>query len=102
MSDSPAETEEEEKLYEVERIDDCRTNSKGVKEYLVKWDGYKRRNWEPEANLAGAPLKIKEYELRQRSRSKGPKPRPASPPPRRARAPDSDAPDSPPESDARP
>ncbi len=32
-----------------------------VKEYLVKWVGYKRRTWEPEENLKNCPLILEKY-----------------------------------------
>ena len=32
-----------------------------VKEYLVKWVGYKRRTWEPKENLKNCPLIFEKY-----------------------------------------
>ena len=58
------------KEYDVEDIMDDRMvkihedNSrkyKLVKEYLVKWVGYKRRTWEPEENLKNCPLILERY-----------------------------------------
>merc|ERR1712055_51763 len=38
--------DEENKKYEVTRVEDMRENENG-QEYLVKWKGYKERTWEP-------------------------------------------------------
>jgi hypothetical protein len=37
--------------YVVERLVDVRVDGQGVKQVLVKWEGYRRRTWEPYASI---------------------------------------------------
>jgi len=55
LDESKCENEEE---YEVEAIVAEKRTKTGVNKYLVKWKGYEKTNWEPEANLLNAKVLI--------------------------------------------
>lgn len=59
-------TEEEEEIYEVEKVVDKRFH-KGKVEYLLKWKGYpsEENTWEAEDSLE-CPELLQEYEKRRR------------------------------------
>ena len=50
---SDSESDEDEDVYEVTRVDDVRTTEDG-QEYLVKWKGYDDKEWEHADNLKNA------------------------------------------------
>lgn len=55
-------------IYEVERIEDARTTTKGQQEYLIKWKGYphSENTWEPKKHLQ-CPELLKEFHLQRKS-----------------------------------
>ncbi|CAL8077363.1 unnamed protein product [Orchesella dallaii] len=59
--DEEKEEEEEEEEYEVDEILETRKR-KGVREFLIKWNGYSKSTatWEPETNLSCESL-IKQF-----------------------------------------
>lgn len=72
--------------FEVERIDGERINSRGVTEYLVKWQGYNEneRTWEPIHHLEHADEIIRRW--RANRPDKKPRPPDIEPQPRQTRS----------------
>jgi hypothetical protein len=66
LADSEDESEEEEEIYEVEKILGRRVSKTGDVEYKVKWQGYSIQDctWEPKDNLQTCQELIEEFELR--------------------------------------
>jgi hypothetical protein len=58
----------ENREYEVERIVAERVDERGLREYLVLWVGYglTDASWEPEENLANAPVVVAAWKRQQR------------------------------------
>lgn len=58
----PPPIDAEENVYEVESIEDSQRRA-GKLEYLVKWLGYQRANWEPEENVTGSAELVEAFHL---------------------------------------
>ncbi|EPY51782.1 chromodomain protein Chp1 [Schizosaccharomyces cryophilus OY26] len=64
---SRSERNVEPDVYEVERILADRINNFGENEYYIKWTGYDSydNTWEPEENLIGASMALKDWQKRK-------------------------------------
>jgi hypothetical protein len=56
--------------YDVEKIENKRTNSKGQVEYFIKWQGWSRKDntWEPKSHLKQCLDLINEYENKNKKK----------------------------------
>ena len=44
--------EGEENVYKIENIEDCKAKNRNIpRKYLIKWEGYEDKTWEPEDNV---------------------------------------------------
>ena len=51
QSQSVSQTEMTQEEYTVEELVNIRINDQGVKQILIKWEGYRRRTWEPYSEI---------------------------------------------------
>ena len=57
----------EDAYYDVEKILDQRKHPvTGQLEYLIKWEGYAEKTWEPEANLETIPHMLREFQQKHK------------------------------------
>ena len=66
--------------FEVEAIENDRITeykdpktrrTKNIREYLIKWVGYRRRSWEPEENLENCLQMLEQYKKNKKKLNKG-------------------------------